>query len=406
MGEPLSLKTSDQWLVVLYSFLIQAVGIGIAIYCFATFSLPWLDEFGASRRDIMLTTFWLQLATGAISPFIGYAIDKYPIRRIVLIGLVFLLLSVWLASLASELWQIWLVYASVLPLASTLLGSLAGQTVIVRAFTEKRGVAFGISALGTNFGGLVFPLLAAMWIQDFGWREALLYLGLFAALIVLPLTLLVFKRKEIEDAVNLPAINTMVEDDLTTREIVRTLRFWIPVVGVVPLSMSFSGIQFNLGGLVRDLGVANDIEITSQLTGVMVICMMLGKLFYGGMGDRVNHRILFWVANSLTAIALFLVMMSSSESSLTLGIVFLGLGTGGILPLLALTISSRFPMASFARVMGLSAITIPFGAMSPVLAGWAYDSFGTYNYLFIALMGIIILVSVMVYFLPRPTSAN
>jgi len=82
------------------------------------------------------------------------------------------------------------------------------------------------------------------------------------------------------------------------------------------------------------------------------------------------------------------------------------LGTGGILPLLALTISSRFPMASFARVMGLSAITIPFGAMSPVLAGWAYDSFGTYNYLFIALMGIIILVSVMVYFLPRPTSAN
>ena len=53
------LRVSDQWLVVLYSFLIQAVGIGIAIYCFATFSLPWLDEFGASRRDIMLTTFWL-----------------------------------------------------------------------------------------------------------------------------------------------------------------------------------------------------------------------------------------------------------------------------------------------------------------------------------------------------------
>ena len=199
MTESVSLKTSDQWLVVLYSFLIQAVGIGIAIYCFATFSLPWLDEFGASRRDIMLTTFWLQLATGAVSPFIGYAIDKYPIRRIVLLGLVFLLLSVWLASLASELWQIWLVYASVLPLASTLLGSLAGQTVVVRAFAEKRGVAFGISALGTNFGGLVFPLLAAMWIQDFGWREALLYLGLFAALTVLPLTVLVFKKKEIYD---------------------------------------------------------------------------------------------------------------------------------------------------------------------------------------------------------------
>ena len=406
MTESVSLKTSDQWLVVLYSFLIQAVGIGIAIYCFATFSLPWLDEFDASRRDIMLTTFWLQLATGAVSPFIGYAIDKYPIRRIVLIGLVFLLLSVWLASLASELWQIWLVYASVLPLASTLLGSLAGQTVIVRAFAEKRGVAFGISALGTNFGGLVFPLLAAMWIQDFGWREALLYLGLFAALTVLPLTVLVFKRKAIADTINIASTSSVVEDDLTTREIVRTLRFWIPVVGVVPLSMSFSGIQFNLGGLIRDLGVANDIELTSQLTGVMVICMMLGKLFYGGMGDRLNHRILFWVANGLTAIALCLVMTSSSASSLTIGIVFLGLGTGGILPLLALTISSRFPVASFARVMGLSAITIPLGAMSPVLAGWSYDSFGTYNYLFMSLLLVIMVISVVVSFLPQPTGSS
>ena len=365
-----------------------------------------LDDFGASRRDIMLTTFWLQLATGAVSPFIGYAIDKYPIRRIVLIGLVFLLLSVWLASLASELWQIWLVYASVLPLASTLLGSLAGQTVIVRAFAEKRGVAFGISALGTNFGGLVFPLLAAMWIQDFGWREALLYLGLFAALTVLPLTVLVFKRKEIADTINIASTNSVVEDDLTTREIVRTLRFWIPVVGVVPLSMSFSGIQFNLGGLIRDLGVANDIELTSQLTGVMVICMMLGKLFYGGMGDRLNHRILFWVANGLTAIALCVVMTSSSASSLTIGIVFLGLGTGGILPLLALTISSRFPVASFARVMGLSAITIPLGAMSPVLAGWSYDSFGTYNYLFMSLLFVIMVISVVVSFLPQPTGSS
>ena len=106
----------------------------------------------------------------------------------------------------------------------------------------------------------------------------------FAALTVLPLTVLVFKRKEIADTINIASTNSVVEDDLTTGEIVRTLRFWIPVVGVVPLSMSFSGIQFNLGGLIRDLGVANDIELTSQLTGVMVICMMLGKLFYGGMG--------------------------------------------------------------------------------------------------------------------------
>ena len=398
------LRVSDQWLVVLYSFLIQAVGIGIAIYCFATFSLPWLDEFGASRRDIMLTTFWLQLATGAISPFIGYAMDRFPIRRLVLIGLVLLLLSFWIISLSEKLWHIWLVYATVLPVATTLLGNLAGQTLVVRAFKDKRGMAFGISALGTNFGGLIFPLLAATWILDFGWRNAFLYLGVIAVLIIVPLSWFVFRKAEVASLMNPVAKDPAAAQELTTKDIFRSLRFWIPVIGVVPLSMSFGAIQFNLGGLVRDLGAVNDLGLTSQLTGVMVVCMMLGKLFYGGVGDRLDHRFLFWIANALTAVALAIVMAAETEKALIIGIIFLGLGTGGILPLLALTISSRFPISSFGRVMGLSAITIPMGALSPVLAGWSYDEFGTYSYLFIALMLVILLVVLMVRWLPKSTA--
>ncbi|MDC0214827.1 MFS transporter, partial [Gammaproteobacteria bacterium] len=395
------LRVSDQWLVVLYSFLIQAVGIGIAIYCFATFSLPWLDEFGASRRDIMLTTFWLQLATGAISPFIGYAMDRFPIRRLVLIGLSLLLLSFWIISLSEKLWHIWLVYATVLPVATTLLGNLAGQTLVVRAFKDKRGMAFGISALGTNFGGLIFPLLAATWILDFGWRNAFLYLGVIAVLIIVPLSWFVFRKAEVASLMNPVAKDPAAAQELTTKDIFRSLRFWIPVIGVVPLSMSFGAIQFNLGGLVRDLGAVNDLGLTSQLTGVMVVCMMLGKLFYGGVGDRLDHRFLFWIANALTVVALAIVMAAETEKALIIGIIFLGLGTGGILPLLALTISSRFPISSFGRVMGLSAITIPMGALSPVLAGWSYDEFGTYSYLFIALMLVILLVVLMVRWLPK-----
>lgn len=398
------LRVSDQWLVVLYSFLIQAVGIGIAIYCFATFSLPWLDEFGASRRDIMLTTFWLQLATGAISPFIGYAMDRFPIRRLVLIGLALLLLSFWIISLSEKLWHIWLVYATVLPVATTLLGNLAGQTLVVRAFKDKRGIAFGLSALGTNFGGLIFPLLAATWILDFGWRNAFLYLGVIAVLIIVPLSWFVFRKAEVASLMNPVAKDPAAAQELTTKDIFRSLRFWIPVIGVVPLSMSFGAIQFNLGGLVRDLGAVNDLGLTSQLTGVMVVCMMLGKLFYGGVGDRLDHRFLFWIANALTAIALAIVMAAETEKALIIGIIFLGLGTGGILPLLALTISSRFPISSFGRVMGLSAITIPMGALSPVLAGWSYDEFGTYSYLFIALMLVILLVVLMVRWLPKSTA--
>ena len=170
------------------------------------------------------------------------------------------------------------------------------------------------------------------------------------------------------------------------------------------MSMSFAAIQFNMGGLVRDLGLVDDLEITSQLTGLMVVFMMLGKLFYGGLGDRLDHRILFWVAYAMASIALVLVMIADSQNSLIMGIVFLGLGTGGILPLLALTISSRFPSASFGRVMGLSAITIPIGALSPVLAGWSYDSLGTYNYVLGGLLCVVVPVALLIKWLPQPNT--
>jgi len=76
------------------------------------------------------------------------------------------------------------------------------------------------------------------------------------------------------------------------------------------------------------------------------------------------------------------------------------------LPLLALTISSRFPTASFGRVMGLSAITIPMGAFSPVLAGWSYDVFGTYVYLFTGLFLVVMLVVLMVRWLPKISATS
>ena len=69
-----------RWLVVLFSLVMQAVSVGILIYCFALFALPWLDEFNASRRDVMITISCLQIGMGVLGPLLGRALDIYPIR--------------------------------------------------------------------------------------------------------------------------------------------------------------------------------------------------------------------------------------------------------------------------------------------------------------------------------------
>ena len=43
------------------------------IYCFALFSVQWLDEFSAARGEVMLTIALLQIGMGVFSPFVGRA---------------------------------------------------------------------------------------------------------------------------------------------------------------------------------------------------------------------------------------------------------------------------------------------------------------------------------------------
>jgi len=58
-------------LIVLYSLVIQAVSVGILVYSFTLFSLAWLDEFEASRRDVMITISCLQIGMGVLGPLVG-----------------------------------------------------------------------------------------------------------------------------------------------------------------------------------------------------------------------------------------------------------------------------------------------------------------------------------------------
>ncbi|MEC8348257.1 MAG: MFS transporter, partial [Pseudomonadota bacterium] len=122
--------------------------------------------------------------------------------------------------------------------------------------------------------------------------------------------------------------------------------------------------------------------------------MIAGKLFFGLMGDRIDHRKLYWVANAATVVALGLVIIADSLTTLTVAIVAAGISGGGILPLMGLMYSYRFGVASFGRVMGFGMLTIMAGAMSPIIAGWVYDLIGSYDYALVALIVLLILVAV------------
>jgi len=381
-SQPLLSDHYYRWVVVAYGVTIQAVSVGTLIYCFALFSLPWLEEFSSSRRDLMLTIALMQIGVGLVSPFVGRALDAYPPQWVVTVGLLSLVIGLTLAQDVTSLFQLWLVYATFMPLAMALMGSLTSQTLVTRWFKEQRGLALGISSMGTNIGGIILPLLVAGWLLEMGWRDVMQNILVLAVIVVLPATWLLLRRKPLASATNKQsnATDTRV---WTTKEILTTSLFWLPFIGIAPLSMSFGALQFNLGIITRDIGLAT--EVTANLIALSSVSMVLGKLFFGMLGDRIDHRYLYWLANGIGLLALALIALADNVVTLTLATIAMGLSGGSILPLMGLIYSARFGTVSFGRVMGFGTLTILAGATSPIMAGWTYDVFASYNYAYVAL---------------------
>ena len=139
--------------------------------------------------------------------------------------------------------------------------------------------------------------------------------------------------------------------------------------------------------------------VTANLIALSSVSMVLGKLFFGMLGDRVDRRYLYWLASGFGLLALALIAIADNVIVLALATIAMGLSGGSILPLMGLIYSARFGTVSFGRVMGFGTLTIVAGSTSPIMAGWAYDAFGSYNYAYMVLAAITVPAAIAMWYL-------
>ena len=390
------------WNVVALTLVLQAVSIGISIYSFALFVVPWLDAFAVDRAQVMFAIFVAQVGMGALSPLAGRMLDRFSIRLLVVVGCFSQAAGLLVMSVAAEFWQIVAAYATLMPLGMVFAGSLASQTLVTRWFTARRGVAIGISAMGTSVGGFAFPLLIAPLISNVGWQETLAVLAALTALLTVPAALLVLRRAP-PDHGHGPAGGPAARQ-WSTREALATRTFWIPVVALVPVNAAFGGVQFSLGAYVFDLGLEQGVAAT--LIAITSVSNIAGKFLFGTLGDRVEHRLLFWAMAACLAAALVVYIAAPGFGALAVAAALQGLSTGGVLPLMGLIYAGRFGVSSFGRVMGLVSFFLTVGSVGSVYSGWIFDLTGSYVPAFVTFLILLLPGAIWMRWLPRSGTAT
>jgi MFS family permease len=161
---------------------------------FGAFFDPIVDQFGWSRTTTSAAISLQRTETGAISPFVGYFIDKFGPRNVMLVGTVILSLGFILLSRIQNLWQFYAVFL-IITLGLSFGTFLIVTTTVANWFVKKRAKAMSITMTGSGLGGILVPVIVWL-IATTDWRTGLVYVGIGFFLVGIPVSFTMKSRPE------------------------------------------------------------------------------------------------------------------------------------------------------------------------------------------------------------------
>ncbi len=401
-------KFSYGSIIVAACFLIQGIGVGSFI-AYGVFFKPLLGEFGWSRATISGASSMAFLLMGLLGIVAGNLNDKFGPRIImavtgVLFGSAYLLLSK-----LHSVWQLYLFFGLVGGMGLSSMDVIP-LTTIARWFVRRRGTMTGIVKVGTGAGQLVMPLLAGIFIIDYGWRFAAVFVGIVVLVFVIGSGLLLRRDPgqmgQLPDGGREPPQDQMVSSDtgLPLQEAIRSGTFWMVCLVCLLAGSCFLTIMVHIVPHAIDIGMEpiKAAGVLSTLGGVS----MLGRLSTGLAIDRIGNKKSLIMCFILLILSFLWLRVSEDMWMLYLFAVIYGVAHGAFFTVISPIAARLFGIGSHGLFFGIVAFSVTVGgAVGPVLAGLIFDITTSYQLVFLILTGVSI-ASLLLSFSLKPVTAN
>src|SRR5260370_1527663 len=152
--------------------------------------VPLEHEFGWTRAAISGAIAINIAVFGIIGPFAASFIDRYGLRRMVLLAWALLSVGVAFSSTMHTQWQLTLYWGVLVGAGTGVTATVLAAIVVNRWFDQRRGLVLGMLTAANATGQLVFLPLLARQVTRHSWRSATYIVAGIAAAVFLAVAFL------------------------------------------------------------------------------------------------------------------------------------------------------------------------------------------------------------------------
>lgn len=368
------------------------------IYTFGVFLKPVTAEFGWSREEVSRGFAIAAMTVAAVSPFLGYGLDRWGPRRIVIPC--FAIFGAALYSLSHLTGQISQLYATffVIGIAANGTTQMGFGGAVASWFTARRGFALACVLAGTGIGSIVHPILAERLIAGFGWRSAYAVMATCAVLFGIPLTAAWVRLREgTRAAVELPGLKLRAA--LGHRE------FWVLGAVLFLSSLAVNGTLAHLAAHLSDRGMST--AQAAAATAILGGANLVGRLATGWLLDRTfGPRLSLWLLVAMSAGFLILSTAGSLPVAAAAALL-IGIGLGGEADVTPYLLTRYFGLRSFSALYGITWTFYAIaGGTGPVIFGRVFDRSGSYGAVLYAAAALTLVSALLMFAMRRYPEAD
>jgi MFS family permease len=349
----------------------------INIFTFGVFLRAVTEDLHIGRgafASAMLATNWISAASG---PFLGWLLDRYGARRVLLPGAVLFALATAMQSYITPSLLVIYVLFAFRALAGAGLSPVCFAFAVSKWFDRRRGLALGIALAGVGLGTAVIPPLVAYLIANYGWRFAYVGLGL-VVLVLGGLPALIFIREpQAHERAAMPHLAHAAASGYDFTAVLKGRRFWALAVAFFLGVVALNGTLTQIVAMLMDRGVP--LQAATRVLAASGIAAIVGRMVSGWCVDRYHGPYVAIGFFILPMIGTALLASGAGEPVPLLGALLCGAALGGEIDLMGFFVSRYFGLKSYGKIFGMMfGIFAGSTGVGPFISGLSFDRWHSY----------------------------